>query len=338
MSEWPKRLKLARTKLPDLESVRVAVPAIEYDDALGCFFVGINAEDGSVPMEVRDLPANFHTHELMDVDPTDPTSLLEFQRSWGILTSVLREPLVPSGNSFRNAVIASPKNRIVGQEEYEEAVSLLEKLDGRNPGISLAYRWMLSAVDGIHTYPFVPYKEAADAVATLREYVSAIVEAVTDGYGKFPKASNGGFGYELNQQFEEPRVLAICNDVIGAITPYFPPVKIVTSNVSFEYGVQAKAPDTPILPLSVAALSQLMGYATSARAASVGYRTCKRCGRYFVFKRHLTGDFVRSRRSEYCSDECKAKADAKSQAARRKQQRHEDKARRLRGGEANGNQ
>lgn len=304
MSPDRKRLRLVTDQVPRYESPRVFTPQIAFDDELKCFYVA--PEGDSIGYQVKDLPANFHTKELLDVDPSDVESLLAFQRDWGLLTSPKRVPLRLARLGTPGDVISTPYEGMSGEEAFDKAEHLLRGLESRYQGIRSAYTELMirNAAPLFHgAYPFAPLDEVEQVTRWLQETVERLVDAATNGYDTWAN-------------IEERRLVDLIDDIDAGITPYFPRIRVAASDVHI-----GKDAERPALPLTIAILAQLVGYLTSEE----GYRVCPRCGRYFVFKRHTGGEYIRNRRSLYCSDECKQAESAARQARKRKAERREAK-------------
>ena len=300
--ERPK-LRLLMNKLPALESVRVAVPKIAYDEELDCFH--IDYSDGiSLAPAVKALPANFHTHEAMDVDASDVASLLDFQRQWGLVTLHTRVPLRPGAAVALGDVIGSPT-----LPDYDSALDLLEELDKRHPGFKTHASLQLTMGDVPKLYPFVPRAEVEAAVEYLQATIGRLTRAAADGYDEW-------------EGIDEMSLRIKVEEVGSAVTPYFPLVRMALPK---EEGDMV---GPPLLPVTIAALAQMCGYLT----ATEGYRECPECHRLFVYKRHTAGTPGRNRRSVYCSDTCQINHSTKAQGERRKAERQAKKAERENGG------
>lgn len=300
--ERPK-LRLLMNKLPALESVRVAVPKIAYDEELDCFH--IDYSDGiSLAPAVKALPANFHTHEAMDVDASDVASLLEFQRQWGLVTHHKRAPLRLDASVALGDVIGSPV-----LPDHDAALDLLEELDKRHPGFR-SYAGLQLVMGGVpKLYPFAPRAEVAAAV----EYLQATIERLT-------KAA--AFGYDEWEGIDEMSLRIKVDEVGSVVTPYFPLMRMTLPE---EEGDEV---EPPTLPTTIATLAQMCGYLT----ATEGYRECPECHKLFVYKRHEAGSTIwRNRRSVYCSAPCQKAHSTKAQGARRKAERQARKAQREKG-------
>lgn len=303
----PRIVKLRTTmrKVPTFESSTVLVPTVCYDAELECFFV-----DGRIDTlrhELRQLPANFITHEFLDVDASSLESLLSFQQDWGILTNPLRYPLRTAEIGYNRSIEANPAE---GEQAPRHAKELAEKLSERHSGFSsLRMRY----IDEPRFYPFAHRDEVQAAVHLLRDTVTELIEAKAIGYNT------------LIQCKIEDQVSFIDR----AVSPYFPLVDTVPPDASVDsFGMSNEAETPPVLPLSVAVLAQLIGYLN----AESGFCTCENCGKYFLFKRHREGTYIeRVRPSKYCSDICQEQAKNKRLTARRKAERQKERESRERG-------
>lgn len=295
------KLRLVSEPMPTYESPMLVVPSIEYDSELDCFYV--SADDGAMTLSKKQLPANFHTHELIDVDPSDVGSLLAFQKEWGLLTSPARTPFRYHRLGTRYDVLATPTKDGTSESDIEDALRLLSKLDERHNGFGALCKWLILGRSDTEygIYPFVPRGEVVAAVEHLQATVNTLTKAAKDGFDNWA----GIEGRNLE---------ATVDDIEQRLTPYFPRFAIALPEK------EGKKTESPTLPLTIATLSQLIGYLTSEE----GYRECAYCHKYFVYKRHTRGEYVRvrNRRSLYCSDDCKFKAASANQAARRKAARH----------------
>lgn len=297
------RLRLITPPLSAHEEPLVFVPTIDYDAELDAFFVTTD-EEGTLVLADKQLPPNFHTHELMAVDPSDIDALLAFQQQWGFLTSMKRAPLIEDTLGTPLMTIATPLDNARGDEELAEAMKLFEGLTLRHEEFK-----RFGGLLGVSTsqgrsgaYVFAPRAEAEATLRWLQETVTRLVDAHTVGFDNW----SGIEGRNLK---------SLIGHINAAISPYFPRYRMA------DEGTDGSDAVAPVLPLTIATLAQLFSYI----ASDEGYRVCKQCGRYFMYKRHAPGEFVRNRRSLYCSDECKERASWKGQAARRKAKRNEGK-------------
>lgn len=290
------RLHLVTPPIALYDEPRVFVPHISYDPDLDAYYVSAN-EDGIHASETKPLPANFHTHELMAVDPSDRAALLDFQRTWGMLTSHLREPLREDTIGTPGKTISIPTPGESDDEAFAKAKQLYDQLQERHEDFrAIAPDLMITVEPGRNgAYAFVPGGEAEATLSYLQSTVRELIGAHTRGFD--------------NSLGINARILrGAVGTIVAATDPYYPRYRML------EPGVEAGDPIQPVLPLTIAALAQLLSYI----ASDEGYRVCKQCHKYFLYKRHTVGEFVRNRRSLYCSDECKARASSSAQAARRK--------------------
>jgi hypothetical protein len=293
------KLRLVAGKMPSLESVRVLVPKIGYDEQLDCFYV--DSQSYPVEFDVKTLPANFHTHELMNVDPSDVASLLAFQQEWGLVTTPDRTPLRKNVLGVESNALATPltdreNKRLSPDEELAEAKALGNELIKRHPGLRLH---TLSTSTPL--YPFAPRAEVEKTVEALQDTVKMLVEAATEGYDEFGNIDYVNLSTRVGWAAKY-------------ISPYYPLVEVLPQSPEFDaFGKSDTEAQSPIIPLSIATLAQLLGYLTS----DSGYRVCPHCHKYFMFKRHAHDNYVRNRRSEYCSDSCQNAAKQKRYQARK---------------------
>lgn len=297
------RLRLVTPPLSAHEEPLVFVPSINYDAELDTFYIGAD-DSGNVTTANKPLPTNFHTTELLEVDPSDTDSLLAFQRQWGFLTSMEREPLREDTLGTMAETMATPRKDGDIHKAVEDAERLYDLLAERHPDFKRQAGWLgISTAEGRNgAYVFVPREEAEGTLRWLQETVSKLVDAHSVGFD--------------NWSGIEGRLLRnTVGHIDAAISPYYPRYRMADS------GIDGSGAVAPVLPLTIATLAQLFSYI----ATDEGYRVCKQCGRYFLFKRHTSGSFVRNRRSMYCSDTCKERASWTGQAARRKAQRNADK-------------
>lgn len=299
--DWTK-LRLVTPPIASRDEPVVFVPSINYDADLDAYYVGAN-DDGDVTFENKRLPANFHTYELMKVDPSDRLALLDFQRAWGLLTSPAREPL--REDTFNTgATIVTPLKDVSDEEAFEEAKRLLASLLERHEDFKeVGHGISATVAPGRNgAYVFVPGGEAEAALAALQATVDKLTKASCEGFDNWAG-------------IEGRTLRAMVGEANKAIEPYYPRYRMFDASMEGDEAVE------PVLPLTVATLAQLLAYI----ASDEGYRKCKLCHRYFVYKRHTSGEFVRNRRSLYCSDDCKQRASSTAQAARRKAARHAKK-------------
>lgn len=298
---WTK-LRLMTPPIASHDEPVVFVPSINYDADLDAYYVGAN-EAGDVTLESKRLPANFHTHELMEVDPSDRLALLDFQRTWGLLTSPNREPL--REDTFNtNATIATPLKDTSDEEAFEESKQLLARLSERHEDFRSVGIGIRTTVEPGRNgaYVFAPGDEVEAALAALQSAVKTLTKAHVEGFDNWAG-------------IEGRNLRAMVGEADKVIEPYYPRYRM------FEASMDGSDAVEPVLPLTIATLAQLLAYI----ASDEGYRECKLCHRYFLYKRHTSGEFVRNRRSLYCSDDCKQRASSTAQAARRKAARHAKK-------------
>ena len=138
-------------------------------------------------------------------------------------------------------------------------------------------------------------QRASVTIEYLQDSAKRLVEAHTEGFDNWEGIQGRILRGEVGQ-------------IDAAIEPYYPRYRML------EPMPESTSATEPVLPLSIATLAQLLAYI----ASDEGYRICKQCHQCFLYKRHSAGEFVRNRRSPYCSDECKARASSSAQAARRK--------------------
>lgn len=304
------KLRLVTEPMPAHNEIRVCVPPIEYDEVLDCFYV---SSSDQATFQHRDLVANLHTKELLDLDPSDVDALLAFQREWGLITTPNRTPLRHDSLGMPNSVITTPVKGMSDEQSFQEAQKLLDGLDARHPGFAHLAKILVTTSTPSHhgMYPFVPRREAEAAVTWLQSTVNELVRFSVDGYD--PWAG-----------IDEVNLRSRIDFIDSAIAPYFPRVRLATQKV---IDGTTQTPPTRTLPTTIALLVQLVTYIGSEE----GYRVCQNpeCNAYFVYKRHAQGELVRNRLSAYCSDTCQRRAVAIRQAAHRKERRHELKAERL---------
>lgn len=290
------RLRLATPPIALYDEPRVFVPYIGYDQDLDAYYVSAN-EEGVHASEIKSLPANFHTHELMAVNPTDRAALLDFQRAWGLLTSHLREPLREDTIGTPGKTISTPVPGESDDETFTRAKQLYEQLKERHEDFRETALDLMTTVEPGRNgaYTFVPGSEAEATLTYLQSTIKELVKAHTMGFDNW-----GGINARI--------LRGTVGTIVAATDPYYPRYRML------EPSIDGRDPVQPVLPLTIAALAQLLSYI----ASDEGYRECKQCHRYFLYKRHTVGEFVRNRRSLYCSDECKARASSSAQAARRK--------------------
>lgn len=285
-----KKLTLTSQSVPNFGAVKVFVPWIAYDEELDCFYTDV--ESGSLQYQVKDLPENFHTDELLDIDPEDVSDLLAFQQSWGLVTTPSREPLRKNRLGVLSDCLSTPTKGGDKESDLQAAIQLFDELDARHSsaqegalGMKNLLGTLMISTTVPHFYPFAPKGEVTATVRYLQDTVKKLTTAVTDGYDDW-------------EGIESKKLEARVDDIDSWLTPYFPRIRVCSPE---EKGNVAEA---PTLPLSIATLSQLVAYLTS----EVGYRECPYCHKLFVYKRRTSGEFVRNRRSVYCSDTCQQKA------------------------------
>lgn len=296
--------------------VRVLVPTIDYDQELDCFYT---VTDGATISYIdKTLPANFHTHELLDVDEDDVDSLLAFQQAWGLLTSPRRYPLRPFSVGTLGQVFATPT--VNGDTaDMDDANKLLDELDVRHKGVRSAYIGLYARTSTIPIYPFAPRAEVAATLEYLQGTVTEFTKYATKGY-------DPAWDWA---ELEQIQLRGKLDAIDGAISPYFP--RLVLAPIEADEEAHKKkglkrTVQRPRLPLTIATLVQLMDYLTSDEE----YRVCKQCRKLFMYKRSgKDEEGVRSRRSSiYCSDGCKQIASFTAQNRKRKAERQEKKAER----------
>lgn len=301
--DW-QRLRLVTPSIASREEPLVFVPSVNYDADLDAFYVGAT-EEGTVSFGSRRLPANFHTHELMEVDPSDRMALLEFQRAWGLLTSPNRKPLREDAFNT-NEVMVTPLKDASDEEAFEEAYKLMTRLSDRHDDFASVGLSLRATVEPGQNgaYVFAPGGEAEAALSSLQSTVKRLTKAHVEGYDDWAG-------------IEGRNLRATVGEAVAAIEPYYPRYRM------FDATMDKEAATAPILPVTIATLAQLLAYISSDE----GYRECKQCHRYFLYKRHSPGEVgQRNRLSLYCSDECKQRASSTAQAARRKAARHAKRA------------
>lgn len=297
------RLRLITPPLYAHEEPMVSVPTIDFDTELDAFYIAAG-EGGTFTLTDKQLPANFHTHELMDVDPADTAALLSFQRQWGFLTSTRRVPLIEDTLGTPPASMATPMVNKSDEEALSEAIKLRDGLASRHEDFKkLEGLLRISSAPGRNgAYTFVPRAEAEATLRWLQEKVPKLVDAHTVGFDNW----SGIEGRNLK---------SLVGHINATITPYFPMYRMG------DKGIEGSKAVAPILPLTIATLAQLFAYI----ASDEGYRVCKQCGKYFLYKRHTSGEYERKRRSKYCSEPCKERASWTAQADKRKTKRNEGK-------------
>ena len=299
--DWTK-LRLVTPPIASRDEPVVFVPSINYDADLDAYYVGAN-DEGYVTLKNKRLPANFHTQELLEVDPSDRLALLDLQRMWGLLTSPKREPL--REDTFNTgATIVTPMKDVGDEEALEEAKRLYARLSERHEDFKSKGSLVGQSVEPGRNgaYVFVPGGEAEATLAALQSTVEILRKAHVEGFDNWAG-------------IEGRNMRRIVGDVDSAIEPYYPRYRMFDASMEGGEAVE------PVLPLTIATLAQLLAYI----ASDEGYRVCKQCGRYFLYKRHASGEFVRNRRSLYCSDDCKQRASSTAQAAKRKAERRAKK-------------
>lgn len=297
------RLRLVTPPLSAHEEPLVFVPSIDYDAELDAFYIAAG-EDGMLMLEEKRLPANYHTHELMAIDPADTAALLAFQRQWGFLTTPRRTPLIEDTLGTPQMAIATPMENKSDEQALAEAIKLFEALASKHDDFkNLAGVVMVSASKGRNgAYPFVPKAEAEATLRWLQDTVTKLVAAHTVGFDNWAG-------------IEGRNLKSLVGHISAAISPYFPRYRMA------DKGIDGSEAATPVLPLTIATLAQLFSYI----ASDEGYRVCRQCGSYYLYKRHTSGEYTRNRRSVYCSDTCKERASWTKQAASRKAKRNAGK-------------
>lgn len=283
----------------------ILVPRIEYDEKLDCFYTGPRFDLPS-GYESKELPTDFHTHELADVNPDDTQSLLDFQREWGLVTATTRHPLRVNKLGRPGEIIAQDDS----QESFNRAESLMRSLRESHPEDE---RWAeLMALTRLTLYPFASREEVASTVRSLQGVISSLIHATTEGVDGF-----GGIAGEL-VGIEERNLMSLVDDIDRAIVPYLPRIQVIPSTA-----VVGEIAPPNYMPLSCAVLYQFVRCLGSGR----GYKVCPNCNHYFTQKRHeIDLHIFRERVSDYCSDTCQERAKAIRQAESRKKSRREKKA------------
>lgn len=312
-----RQLRLIVEPVPSFEGVRTVVAKIDYDDELECFYTVI--ENGAIRYSEKALPANFHTHEAMDVNPDDLGSLLAFMNEWGLVTAPDREPFRPKRVGTVGQIIATPTKDGV-EKDTEAAAALLDKLDARHPGLKRGYFSLLARVDVLPIYPFAPRYEVEGSVRWLQQTVNKLTKAASTGYDDTPDWVG----------IEEINLRGDIDRIERVVSPYFPLFAAAFDEVKKEAEKkrgEKKKVQPPVAPLTIAALVQLIDYLTTGEA----YRVCNECGKLFLYKRHEGGNegIVSRSTSIYCSEGCNKAHKSTALAAARKKARHEAKAARL---------
>ena len=288
------KLRLVTPPITSHDEPLAVVTSIGYDSECDTYYID---PAGGGKIEYKPLPANFHTHELMSVDPSDENSLFEFQREWGLLTTPRREPLRMDTLGTPTMTMVTPIEGMSDAESFEEASRLYKHLCDRHKGFQEVSSAMMILESQGHNgiYTFAPAAEAKATLSYLKTTVEKLITAHVTGFDNW-----GGI--------EGRNLRSLIGEIDAAIEPYYPRYRMI------EPSLDGRTVTPPALPLTIAVLVQLLSYIASEE----GYRECKQCHRYFLYKRHAAGEIVRNRRSIYCSSECKARASSSAQAARRK--------------------
>lgn len=306
MPKKAERPKLRLDVLPTSprKSISLFVPVIAYDEELDVFYVEPHS---ALTATVKTLPPNFHTKQLMDVDPSDPASLHAFQTSWGLVTSPTRYPLrVNRLGVMSNAIVEIPVGKEVNgrmvpasdEEQFEAGLDLMDKLDAKHPGFKSATVLTMTLTNVPHHYPFAPRAEVAKAI----EFMQADVKRLTDAAKE----------YDNWEGIEERTLETRIDDIESWLSPYFPRFRM-------HRGADAdgwrKLPAT--LPLSIAVYAQMISYLASEGS----YKTCPVCGKTFMYKALADGRTGARNDSTYCSDDCYSRHRSRKQGEKRKKAR-----------------
>lgn len=244
---------------------------------------------------------------LMQVDASDRDSAVKFMRKFGLVYSPARENIRQGyRNDFRPDTLSAWPDSYMTRPILRYMLFGGRDLDG--DGIKTSFTAAMMDNDHRGVSLMVSETEAVNSIKAAQTVVSVILDATKQGH------------YPSDDDADERLSLA-CSYANSALGRYM-----------FAIAPIAELSDIPVTPL-VYAIAEAVDIALDGEPL----KQCKKCGRWFQYKKSVRrypvqernrGKQRYERRASYCSDECQRAYNHEKQRAKRAAERAERAAQR----------